>query len=62
MTDTSRELVLTRLIDAPRAALYRAWTDPEQLKQWIAPKPYTTPVAGTGRAAGRGQPDRHARS
>jgi uncharacterized protein YndB with AHSA1/START domain len=39
------ELVLTRLIDAPRAALYRAWTDPELLKQWFAPLPYTTPHA-----------------
>jgi uncharacterized protein YndB with AHSA1/START domain len=40
-----RELVLTRVIDAPRAKLYKAWTDPELLKQWFAPKPYTTPVA-----------------
>jgi uncharacterized protein YndB with AHSA1/START domain len=39
-----RELVLTRLIDAPREKLYRAWTDPELLKQWFAPKPWTTPV------------------
>ena len=40
-----RELVLTRLINAPREKVYRAWTDPELLKQWFAPKPYTTPVA-----------------
>jgi uncharacterized protein YndB with AHSA1/START domain len=39
------ELVLTRLIDAPREKLYRAWTDPELLKQWFAPLPYTTPFA-----------------
>jgi uncharacterized protein YndB with AHSA1/START domain len=38
------ELVLTRLIDAPRDKLYRAWTDAELLKQWFAPLPYTTPV------------------
>jgi uncharacterized protein YndB with AHSA1/START domain len=45
-TQTSdRELVLTRLIDAPRAKVFRAWTDPELLKQWFAPLPYTTPVA-----------------
>jgi uncharacterized protein YndB with AHSA1/START domain len=40
-----RELILTRLIDAPREKLYRAWTDPTLLKQWFAPLPYTTPVA-----------------
>lgn len=36
-----RELVLTRLIDAPREVLYRCWTEPELLKQWFAPLPYT---------------------
>jgi uncharacterized protein YndB with AHSA1/START domain len=40
-----RELVLTRVISAPREKVHRAWTDPEQLKQWFAPKPWTTPVA-----------------
>jgi uncharacterized protein YndB with AHSA1/START domain len=39
-----RELVLTRLINAPREKVYRAWTDPALLKQWFAPKPYTTPI------------------
>ena len=40
-----RELVLTRVIDVPRHKLFRCWTEPELLKQWFAPKPYTTPVA-----------------
>ncbi|HEY1707497.1 MAG TPA: SRPBCC family protein [Rhizomicrobium sp.] len=45
MSDDSRDLVLTRLIDVPREKLYRCWTEPELLKQWFAPKPYTTPDA-----------------
>jgi uncharacterized protein YndB with AHSA1/START domain len=46
MTDISEhDLVLTRLIDAPRAKLFRAWTDVDQLKQWFAPLPWTTPHA-----------------
>ena len=40
-----RELVLTRLIDAPPEKVYQAWTDSNLLKQWFAPLPYTTPVA-----------------
>jgi uncharacterized protein YndB with AHSA1/START domain len=39
------ELVLTRLIDAPREKLYRCWTEPALIRQWFAPAPYTTPVA-----------------
>jgi uncharacterized protein YndB with AHSA1/START domain len=45
MSTADRELVITRVINAPREKVYRAWTDPEQLKQWFAPKPWTTPVA-----------------
>jgi uncharacterized protein YndB with AHSA1/START domain len=44
-TTAERELILTRLIDAPREKLFRAWTQPELLKQWFAPLPWTTPVA-----------------
>lgn len=47
MIETDRDLVLTRLIDAPRAKLYEAWTKPEVMKQWFAPLPYTTPFVET---------------
>ena len=43
----SHELILTRLLDAPAEALFRCWTTPELMKQWFAPKPYTTPVVET---------------
>ena len=49
-------------IDAPRERVFKAWTDPELLKQWFAPLPYTTPRRGTRRPARRRQPDREARS
>lgn len=39
-----RELVLTRTIPAPPARVFEAWTRPELMKQWFAPKPWTTPV------------------
>lgn len=42
-----RDLVLTRLIDAPCAKVYQAWTDPGLMKQWFAPLPWTTPVVET---------------
>jgi uncharacterized protein YndB with AHSA1/START domain len=41
------ELVLTRLIDAPREKIFRAWTEHELIKQWFAPHPWTTPSAAT---------------
>jgi uncharacterized protein YndB with AHSA1/START domain len=41
---SDRELVLTRIINAPRERVYQGWTDPELMKQWFAPKPWTTPV------------------
>jgi uncharacterized protein YndB with AHSA1/START domain len=43
--DADRELVLTRLIDAPREKLFRCWTEPALIKQWFAPLPWTTPHA-----------------
>ncbi|WP_288582654.1 SRPBCC family protein [uncultured Methylobacterium sp.] len=48
MTDpTGRDLVLTRLIPAPAAALYRAWTEPELIERWFAPPPFTVAQAET---------------
>ncbi len=37
----NHELVLIRVIDAPREKLYRCWTEPALLKQWFVPKPWT---------------------
>src|SRR3989337_2780421 len=40
----SKELVITRLFDAPRELVWKAWTDPKQLMQWWGPKGFTSPV------------------
>lgn len=44
-TSSVRELVLHRIINAPREKVFAAWTNPELLKQWFAPKPWSTPRA-----------------
>lgn len=44
---SSRELSLTRLIDAPPANVFRAWTDPEVIKRWFTPPPWETVHAET---------------
>lgn len=33
-----REIVLTRVIDAPREDVFDAWTDPAQIVLWFGPK------------------------
>ncbi len=37
-------LVLTRLFDAPRDLVFRAWTDEKHLAQWWGPHHFTNPV------------------
>lgn len=45
MTD-EKDLVLDRVLNAPREVLWRCWTDPKLLEQWFCPKPWyiTDPV------------------
>ena len=41
MSEPNHDLVLELTLDASREKLYRCWTDPELLKQWFVPKPWT---------------------
>lgn len=43
-TDTPTDLVISRLLDVPRAALWRAWSEPALLARWWCPRPWTTEV------------------
>jgi len=40
----AREIVITRVFDAPRDLVFRAWTDAEHLARWWGPKGFTNPV------------------
>ena len=36
----SRDLILTRVIEAPPEKVFRPWMEPELFKQWFAPSPW----------------------
>jgi uncharacterized protein YndB with AHSA1/START domain len=38
------EVVLTRVFDAPRALVFKTWTEPRHLAQWWGPRDFTNPV------------------
>jgi uncharacterized protein YndB with AHSA1/START domain len=40
--DPSLDLELRREIEVPPRLVWRAWTEPELLKQWFCPKPWQT--------------------
>jgi uncharacterized protein YndB with AHSA1/START domain len=39
-----RELVLTRIFDAPRKLVYKVWTQPEHISKWWGPECFTCPL------------------
>jgi uncharacterized protein YndB with AHSA1/START domain len=44
-TPTDREIVVTRVVDAPRRLVWEAWTSPEHLPRWmLGPPGWTMPV------------------
>jgi uncharacterized protein YndB with AHSA1/START domain len=43
-TPTEREIVMTRVFDAPRHLVFDAWTRPELLKRWLGPRAWSMVV------------------
>lgn len=44
-TSSDREIVVTRVFDAPRRLVFDAWTNPEHLPHWmLGPSGWTMPV------------------
>jgi uncharacterized protein YndB with AHSA1/START domain len=39
-----KDVVITRIFDAPRELVWRAWTEPERLQEWWGPKDYSSPL------------------
>jgi uncharacterized protein YndB with AHSA1/START domain len=39
---SDHDLVLERVLDAPRRLVWEAWTTPEHIRKWWAPRPYET--------------------
>ena len=39
-----REIVITRVFDAPREMAWDAWTDPKQVVRWWGPRGFTTTI------------------
>jgi uncharacterized protein YndB with AHSA1/START domain len=41
---TDREIVATRVFDAPRELMFKMWTEPEHIAQWWGPRGFTTTI------------------
>lgn len=41
----THDMILTRVFAAPVDAVWRAWTEPDQVKQWWGPRGFTAPLA-----------------
>ncbi len=41
---SDREIVITRVVDAPRKLVFEAMTSPEHVPQWYGPRGWTLPV------------------
>ena len=44
MSDTKLDLEIVRFVAAPREKVWRAWSNPDTLRQWWCPKPWVTEV------------------
>ncbi len=43
-TPNEEDVLITRVFDAPREMVFRAWIDPAQMGQWWGPNGFTNPV------------------
>jgi uncharacterized protein YndB with AHSA1/START domain len=46
VTAADQEVLITRIFDAPRERVFRAWTDPDEVAAWFGPAQADTPREG----------------
>lgn len=39
-----RELVITRIFDAPRSLVYKVWSEPEHMVKWLGPQGFSSTI------------------
>ena len=59
--DPGLDLEHVRDVPVTPEAVFAAWTDPESLKQWFAPRPYSVPLVRDRPATWRRVPNRDER-
>jgi uncharacterized protein YndB with AHSA1/START domain len=55
-------IIAVRELDAPRALVFEAWTDPKHLSQWWGPNGFTTTTQSFDMKGPRRMALRHARA
>jgi uncharacterized protein YndB with AHSA1/START domain len=49
---SKRELVITRVFDAPRSLVFKAWTEPEHMVKWLGPQGFTGKILQSAKRPG----------
>ena len=48
MTGVYREMVATRVFDAPRALVWKVWTEPAHIAEWWGPRSFSSTIDRLG--------------
>jgi uncharacterized protein YndB with AHSA1/START domain len=48
MEPEDRVLIITRIFDAPRELVWKAWTEPERMVKWHGPRGFTSTIERSG--------------
>ena len=43
--ENTRQMTISRVFDAPVAEVWKAWSDPDRVREWWGPTGFTSPLA-----------------